>query len=158
MFRKLIKTKSFRCNVGMIVLVSLLASIIGISAYCIQGKTATLDWFNLANSILKFSAWFMFGYGTLQAFGRKIEHDNIERKIIKIDHESLKQKNNNDSEDGNSKRKEKKINEQVLPVYKKQVDELDKIEKDNNTTVKLYVIGVIIFFFTSLADIVLPVF
>ncbi|WP_041521593.1 hypothetical protein [Gilvimarinus agarilyticus] len=151
MFKKLIKTQSFTYNLCMIFIVSLLAAIIGLLVYCINDKTTTLDWFNLANSVFKFSSWFMFGYGTLQAFGRRIEHDNIEQKIIKVDQEALKCTQNE-----NSNRQD--MNEKSLEVYEEQINELERIENDDKTTVKLYCLGVVVFLLTTLADIILPAF
>lgn len=152
MFKNFIKTQTFAYNLWLIITVSLLAAIIGVFFYCNNGKTTTLDWLNLANSVLKFSSWFMFGYGTLQAFGRRIEHENIEQKIIKVDQKTLKC-----DQEKNSTNKHQMI-EESLSVYKEQIEALERIEKDDKTTVKLYCLGVVIFLFTALADIILPAF
>ena len=153
MFRQAIKTQTLKYNFFLIAGVSILFALIGIFFYNQQGKTTLVDWLNLANSVFKFSAWFMFGYGTLQAFGRKIENANIDEKIKKIDQKVIKNKINPVNAEKTSK-----IEKESDQVYEEQLKALDLIKGDDRTALILYFWGIVLFLVTSLGDIILPAF
>jgi hypothetical protein len=133
--------------------VSVLYGLLGFVVHLSESKTSFVELLVLANNVLKFCAWFMFGYGTLQALGRKFEFEIIEQRAseadrvhgISIFHSQTQDEVNLLESNHNSD-------------YKREVEALDTIELDEATSFKLYVIGIVLFFVSSLGDIVLPAF
>lgn len=151
--RKLVKTRRFKPTLISILLVSVLYGLLGLVVHLGEGKTPFVELLVLANNVLKFCAWFMYGYGTLQALGRKFEFENIELRASESDRVHGISKFHAQTQDEVSHLESNHDSE-----YKREVEELDTIERDEETTFKLYVIGIVLFFVSSLGDIVLPAF
>ncbi|WP_333984228.1 hypothetical protein [Ectopseudomonas khazarica] len=132
---------------------SILYGLLGLVVHFVEGKTSPVELWVLANNVLKFCAWFMFGYGTLQALGRRFEFETIEERASEADRAYGISKLHAQTQDEVSH-----LESNHNSDYKRGIEALDTIERDEGTTFKLYVIGIVLFFICSLGDIVLPAF
>ncbi len=151
--RKLVKTRNFNSIFCWIIIITVLYGLVGWLFHWGEGKDSATNLITLANNTLKFCSWFLLGYGTLQALGRKIEFENIENAVDQAD--VIVQYS---SFDVYTNAEKSKVSEDKNTVYKEKVNDLDEIEKDDQTIFKLYMFGIVLFFITSLVDIVLPAF
>ncbi|MCO7217707.1 hypothetical protein [Halomonas sp. OfavH-34-E] len=151
--RKLVKTRNFNSAFCQIIFVTVFFGIVGLIFHLQEGKDSATNLITLANNTLKFGAWFFLGYGTLQALGRKIEFENIENAVNQADISSQYL-----SFDVQTNAEETKISEDKNTVYKEKINDLVKIEKDDQAIFKMYMVGIVLFLITSLVDIVLPAF
>lgn len=138
--RKLVKTRRFKPTLISILLVSVLYGLLGLVVHLGEGKTSFVELLVLTNNVLKFCAWFMFGYGTLQALGRKFEFDIIEQRASEADRVHVISKFHAQTQDEVSHLESNHNSE-----YKREIEVLDTIERDEETTFKLYVIGIVLF-------------
>ncbi|MFM2623025.1 hypothetical protein [Vibrio owensii] len=152
-FTKYVVTKGFRCSLLQISLVTILFFLLGYVFLKGEHKLTLDNFVSLSLNTVKFSMWFFFGYGALQALGIRIEKNKLTELSDKRYRAHAQEELNiwtdmarNDNDEG------------ALKDLAKIDSQFARIKGDQKTANKLWVVGFIMFLVVSVFEIIYPAF
>lgn len=150
---KHVVTRSIFPSIMMILGVTTLFAAVGFIPLYFEGRLNSENWYSLIINTAKFSMWFFLGYGGIQAFGLRIEIEQLKHledaKYLahaRADFEPWTQMNRNMQD------------EQTLIDIQKIDEQRVRISGDDKTAFWLFNIGVTLFFLISVIELLYPAF
>lgn len=146
-----IQTNSFSCALFQTITVTLIYMFFGLLILMVKGEWSSVNVIDHTNVTLKFSMWLFLGYGTIQALGRRVEYENIERAIQNADKKQQDGLNNaKQDEDKNA------IETEHTNAHRTLLEVFEIIASDESRTApRFYMVGIGLFILTSVLDLLL---